>query len=1110
MSTRDLHEPPEDKPKETAAERPGSKGRQKEGRAKASPAKRGSGKAGAGKVRASAKPKREGHEPTKGASRPRRRDRTIVVEPESSIPLQEVLGIAILAASIFIFLALASYSREGLVVHTDQRGLGMAATPSGQAHRAAGARGAVLQRAGREGSGAGRVRAEAPPEDRGNVEGPGTGGAPGQRHPNEAAADGARAQGPRRARGNRPVSNLTGVVGAKLADLLLDLFGLSAFSWPLILTIIGLFLVRGRPIPFGVGESVAWVSVVVTVATLLSLWFHPKEVLDHLIGGAIGGWAGEVGRHMFGTVGASVIALAALMVELMVATHLSIARLVAGFHRAVSWVFMKATAVITDSVRATTGALTAHRRRALPAEGPPVDEVQYLPDWDEEVDEDGWFQEEDYEEDDAEPVVARPGAPEEPADAVPTKPRSTTRPEVRSKTSSRDDDPRGTASKEGTPRRQESRTRTLAGLFRRKRTTATGRRTTSAYDLDYDGWTFGDEPAGAPGSKDAQDQGGPSAPSRIEPEPMPEPPDAIPEEPEVLEAEPMATPEPRTRREPGPSPHDEPPARPRGGTSPAQREHRTPSQSARKHRTGSAQPAIIKHEPPRPRMEDVAIQMTEPTNQRSWELPSVSLLQFREHQSFGVDEGMLKAMAKRLEGKLANYGVKGKVESIHPGPVVTMFEFKPDSGVKLSKITGLADDLAMSMEVMRVRIVAPIPGKGVVGIEVPSQVREIVYMKELVADGSFRNTSMHLPLCVGKDIRGYPVVHDLAKMPHLLVAGATGSGKSVLVNALVVSLLYKHTPEQLNLIMVDPKQLEFALYEGIPHLLLPVVTDPKKAAAALKWAVGEMERRYTLMREARVRQLKDYNKWVERQQEQWRMAQERGGFSVDEDDGLPLPEPPEKVPYLVVVIDEFADLMMVASKDVESSVARLAQKARAAGIHLILATQRPSVDVITGIIKANFPARIGLLVAQKEDSRTILGQNGAEHLLGDGDMLLMSPRQNGLTRVHGPLVTDEEIERVCTHWKDQGRPQYKLDILQQEDDGKGKKKNDEPEDELYDEAVALVAEARMASASMLQRRMRIGYNRAARLIEIMERQGVVGPPDGSRAREVLIPPPVDL
>ena len=500
---------------------------------------------------------------------------------------------------------------------------------------------------------------------------------------------------------------------------------------------------------------------------------------------------------------------------------------------------------------------------------------------------------------------------------------------------------------------------------------------------------------------------------------------------------------------------------------------------------------------------------------RSWVLPSLSLLDYVARPSAELDREGLKEMARDLKSKLADYGVNGEVREIHPGPVVTLFEFEPAPGVRISKIANLSDDLAMSLAALRVRIVAPIPGKKVVGIEVPSLHREIVYLKELIGDASFHRDKMLLPLCLGKDIIGHPVVRDLAKMPHLLVAGATGSGKSVLVNALVISLLYRFSPDEMRLIMVDPKQLEFAVYEGIPQLLLPVVTDPKKAAAALKWAVAEMERRYALMREAGVRQLRDYNVWVDTRQEdlqQLDSTRSRLVVTAQDEDPPPDLDGPEKLPYVVVIIDEFADLMMVASKDVEFSVQRLAQKARAAGIHLILATQRPSVDVMTGPIKANFPARVGLKVAQKEDSRTIVGRSGAENLLGDGDMLVMSPGMGDLTRMHGALVKDEEIRLVCAHWKEQGRPVYDMDILNQEEGegGGGKSSRDEIKDDMYDEGVEIVSMAGFASASMLQRRLHIGYNRAARMIDIMEREGIVGPPDGARSREVLVSPPPDI
>jgi S-DNA-T family DNA segregation ATPase FtsK/SpoIIIE len=458
-----------------------------------------------------------------------------------------------------------------------------------------------------------------------------------------------------------------------------------------------------------------------------------------------------------------------------------------------------------------------------------------------------------------------------------------------------------------------------------------------------------------------------------------------------------------------------------------------------------------------------------------YRLPPVSLLRYDE-KAADLDKDAMLELSARLVKTLADYGVRGEVQAIRPGPVVTMYEFAPAPGTRVAKIANLADDLAMALEAVRIRIVAPIPGKAAVGIEVPNRARETVYLKEIIADDVFQKAKSKLTLALGKDIEGRPVAVDLAKMPHLLVAGTTGAGKSVSVNAMIMSLLFNATPEEVRLIMVDPKMLELSVYEGIPHLLLPVVTDPKKANLALRWAVEEMERRYERLAEAGVRDIASYNKKAD-----------------------PI------LPYIVVIIDEFADLMMVAPKDVETSVARIAQKARAAGIHLLLATQRPSVDVITGLIKANFPSRVAFQVTSKIDSRTILDQSGAEALLGQGDMLF-TDRGSALRRVHGCLVVDEEIGAVVQLLKQQGRPVYDMDILRpREDEEGGDAAPDEDfSDELYDRAVALVAETRQASISMIQRRLRIGYNRAARMVERMEREGVVGPADGPNRREVLV------
>jgi len=517
-----------------------------------------------------------------------------------------------------------------------------------------------------------------------------------------------------------------------------------------------------------------------------------------------------------------------------------------------------------------------------------------------------------------------------------------------------------------------------------------------------------------------------------------------------------------------------------------------------------------------------------PLGDGEFQLPPVNLLDYDETQAVSIDRTAMLEMSAKLIQTLDNYGIQGEVTAIRPGPVVTMYEFAPAPGTRLNKIVNLSDDLAMSLEALKVRIVAPIPGKAAVGIEVPNRTRETVYLKEILADDAFQNNKAKLPLALGKDIEGAPIVVDLAKMPHLLVAGATGSGKSVAVNAFITSLLYSGTPEDIRFIMVDPKVLELSIYEGIPHLLLPVVTDPKKANLALRWAVDEMERRYDLLARLGVRDIASYNKKLVKLESRANAdrrrgaaadvgaadADEEGGSADDQRDldlaaSLDLDEPPpRRLPYIVVVIDEFADLMMCAPKEVETSVARIAQKARAAGIHLMLATQRPSVDVITGLIKANFPSRLAFHVTSKVDSRTILDQMGAENLLGSGDMLF-SDRGQAPQRLHGCYLHEEEIGRVVEFLKKQGRPSYNYDILKPRDedgdeDGEGGGGDDDISDDLYDRAVKIVAEAQRVSVSYLQRRLSVGYNRAAKMVERMEREGVVSPPDVKKVREVLI------
>ena len=490
------------------------------------------------------------------------------------------------------------------------------------------------------------------------------------------------------------------------------------------------------------------------------------------------------------------------------------------------------------------------------------------------------------------------------------------------------------------------------------------------------------------------------------------------------------------------------------------------------------------------------------------ELPDLGLLEdFNPTASGGYSKESLEDMSRLLEVKLADFRVDAKVVSVLPGPVVTRFELQPAAGVKVSKFTALAKDLARSLAVVSVRIVEIIPGKSVVGIEIPNEERETVRLKEILDSRQYRQTDTALTLALGKDIAGVPVMADIGKMPHLLVAGTTGSGKSVGINAMLLSMLYKAKPDDLRLILVDPKMLELAVYDDIPHLLTPVVTDMKDAAQALNWCVAEMERRYQLMAAMGVRNLAGFNR---------RIAE---ALAADQPLPDPLwptdaaePAPPlTKLPFIVVVIDEFADMMMIVGKKVEQLIARIAQKARAAGIHLVLATQRPSVDVITGLIKANIPARIGFQVSSKIDSRTILDQSGAEQLLGHGDMLFLPPGTSMPMRVHGAFVSDDEVHAVAADWKQRGAPDYVADLLsgvppEAEVPGtvdlSGDTESDEP---LYDEAVAFVLESRRASISSVQRKLRIGYNRAARLIEAMEQAGLISSPSPTGGREVLAP-----
>ena len=500
-----------------------------------------------------------------------------------------------------------------------------------------------------------------------------------------------------------------------------------------------------------------------------------------------------------------------------------------------------------------------------------------------------------------------------------------------------------------------------------------------------------------------------------------------------------------------------------------------------------------KESPPSPRQKKFAF-MQRPGE---FELPSLDLLDTPpEKTNVTFQREALEMNARRLEKKLEDFGVEGEVVEILPGPVITMYEYKPAPGVKISKVAGLSDDLALTLRAQSIRIVAPIPGKAAIGIEIPNNQRQMVYLKELLSSSAYTDTKSKLPIALGKDITGSAVVADLAKMPHLLVAGATGTGKSVSINAMIQSLLYTTTPETARFLMVDPKRIELSVYQDIPHLLHPVVTEPKDANKALKWAVREMERRYMLLSDRGVRNIDSYNRKIVKQVKQKDPIRE-GGEEGGEDRGTD-----RHLPYIIIIIDELADLMMVSSKEVEESITRLAQMARAAGIHLIIATQRPSVNVLTGIIKANFPTRLSFQVSSKVDSRTILDTNGAEHLLGDGDMLFMPPGVGRLQRIHGAYISDEEVKEVADFLRSQKKPDYDPTILTHMVEEETTDEEPLEMDEKFDEAVEVVCKSGQASISMVQRKLRVGYNRAARMIETMETEGIVGPSDGVRPREV--------
>ncbi|MFW5966596.1 MAG: DNA translocase FtsK 4TM domain-containing protein [Persicimonas sp.] len=830
-------------------------------------------------------------------------------------------------------------------------------------------------------------------------------------------------------------SNLIGPVGVHVGDALLYLFGVGAFFFNALVAYVGFMMVVGRHIGWRWSEIAGQLMFVLAGAILSHLFLFEHTILGHMPGGMVGEFGGEILKGLFGTAGAAIIGVCALLMSLILATELSLGALIrraAGqVHRFFAWVRHKweVRRRYKERVREERKKILA--RAAETGEDPAkiAAELSIKPLIDGEYDFD----------------VEK---------------------EVKEKLSKRlldlvdgeldADDLEGSEPDDSTEESDPT--------------------------ADSGEWEMG-EPAAVDDEFDGDE--------KLE---------AEADEPEIVIR------------------HADQNA---GGSSTSEADDEVIDMGSEKNPSGPVGgdfgPQIVESEGQKRAREKKELLadddgdgvLFKPKKKGDYELPPISFLDYDDPDGAEVDTEALRKMATQIEQTLADFKVEGSIVEICPGPVITMFEFSPAPGVKISKIARLSDDLAMALAALSVRIVAPIPGKGVVGIEVPNPSREMVWLKEIIADDVFQDSQKELPLVLGKGTEGEPVVADLARMPHLLVAGATGSGKSVAVNAMICSLLYTHSPDDVQMIMVDPKMLEFNIYEDIPHLLLPVVTDPKQATVALNWAVNEMERRYQKLADLGVRNLKGYNKKVEKLTKQAEIDQMEGKeesralrqLDIDEE-GNPTHE---RMPYLVVVIDEFSDLMMTASKEVEQAVARLAQKARAAGIHVILATQRPSTDVITGLIKANFPTRVALRVTSKTDSRVILDSNGAENLLGNGDMLFVPPGTSNLKRVHGAFVSETEINQVVGFLKDQADPDYDESILEEDDDeSESPLEQDWEKDEYYDDAVKIVVESNKASISMIQRKLRVGYNRAARMVDRMAQQGIVGESDGCKPREVLV------
>ena len=902
---------------------------------------------------------------------------------------------------------------------------------------------------------------------------------------------------------------LMGPVGHLAAGALYASFGMASYLIALGVVGMGIQALLGRGMEIGLGEGMGFAVATLAGCVLLHVMFPGYRVHGYTAGGLAGELVGEVSLGLFHHAGTYLVALAVMCVGLLASTPLSSQHLI-GVGR-LGWRGIRATA---RYLWRGTMDLIASQREATPSES----EAEY-----DEYSDDGEYDEyEEYEEDEEDEEYEEDEQGEE-DDELPKQdgddgPARTSAKSSRSRSRKAKAPSKSTLTSADEPSRddqsdqdeQDPQEQDGHGDDAEASKAAPGRskRGRGGAAKGKDGKGKGKGKAGKADKASRTDRDAPAPADELpeivvkqdEPTPAPE------DEPTAAEGEPAAS-----SARPG-APAKKAPPRPEQLRQ--QRARSAPPPAADEPRSRGGIPGVVR------------------LTNAPYELPPLRLFEAAVKDRSEIDRDFVLEQAQRLVTTLSEFRIRGKVTKIHPGPVITRYEFKPEAGTKLSKIESLENDLAMALEAIRIRILAPIPGKATVGFEVPNKIRETVYIKEILEDEGF-GRKQRLPMALGKDITGSVSTCDLSKAPHLLVAGATGSGKSVGVNSMICSLLYTCSPEDVRMVMIDPKMLELSIYEGIPHLLLPVVTDPEKASLALRWAVQEMERRYSLLSEAQVRDIAGYNRKLPELVAGWeheiRMTElaaaevardvaEHGedgadgsklaGVAFDDQGprpvygGADLPDKPTKLPYIVVIIDEFADLMMVASKEVEQSVARIAAKARAAGIHLIVATQRPSVDVITGTIKNNFPSRIAFQVTSDADSRTILDGKGAKQLLGMGDMLHMD-RGTQARRVHGCFVSEDEILEVVKFVKAQAKPVYNMDIVKKSDDAGA---DDRPEnlDPLYDRAVEIVAEAQKVSTSMLQRRLNVGYNRAAKIVESLEEQGVIGPSRGTTPREVFV------